>query len=110
MEKRHERTLSDLKKLKEIKDQEFELYAKRLKIKKECPCLDRRPQMVETLAFEYTPRSVCPVCQKDIDDLTLEEKIACFKEHFKESSFSEEEYLEMAKDGGYNLPQSYWEK
>jgi len=105
----HERTESDLKRLKEIEDTKWELYEESRKIKADCQHHDYVPKIVETLAYEYTPRSVCIVCGSEQSTLTLEEKIACFKEFFdygdeEECFYTEEQFLKMAQDGGYNLP------
>jgi len=112
----HERTESDLKRLEKIEDTRWELYEESRKIKAACLHHDYAPKIVETLAYEYTPRAVCVVCGEEKSTLTLEEKIACFKEFFdfgdeEECFYTEEQFLKMAQDGGYNLPRpSFYNK
>jgi len=105
---RHERTVKDLVRLTELTDQISALYKEMKLIKSSCPCHDLEPKIVETLAYEYTPRGVCIVCGSEKDNLTLEQKIACFKDYFPEDEdgprYTDEEFLKMAQDGGFNLP------
>jgi len=105
----HKRTESDLKRLKEIEDIECKLYKESKKIKDTCSHHDYAPKIVETFAYEFTPRAVCIVCGVERGTLTLEEKISCFKKFFdfgdeEECFYTEEQFLKMAQDGGYNLP------
>ena len=58
--------------------------------------------MTETFMHDVSPQRICVVCGKTKNDLTLEERVKAFKDHFDGYSFSEEEILEMAKDGGHN--------
>ena len=112
---RHEKTLADLKRFKEIEDNIWELHQESQSIKSNCPHHDIEPKMVETLSFEYTPRGVCVVCGDQRNDLSLAQKIACFKEYFdygdeEECFYTEEELLKMAEAGGYNLPRPGFKK
>lgn len=114
-DKRHEKTIADLKRFKEIDDQIWALHQESQSIKSNCPHFDREPRIVETLAFEYTPRAVCVVCGDQKNDLSLAQKISCFKEYFdygddEECFYTEEELLKMAEDGGYNLPRPGFKK
>jgi len=104
----NERTIADLKRLKEIEDTKWKLYEESKKIKDNCPHHDYFSKITETLAYEYTPRAVCIVCGDEKSSLTLEEKISCFKEFFDygddDCSYTDEQFLKMAQDGGYNSP------
>jgi len=53
---------------------------------------------------------VCVVCGEERSDLTIDQKISCFKEFFQDGEddedcyYSDEKIKEMAEAGGYNMP------
>lgn len=102
------RTISDLKKLRIIKDRLMDLRLESLRIKDECPCLDYEARSLETLAFEITPKAICPVCEKvSKHELSLQEKIDCLKQSLDcgdDTTYTEEDYKVMAVEGGFNFP------
>ena len=103
-----ERTEKDINKLKEIDTKIWELHDEERKIKQECPCLDYVPKIEETLAWEITPVSVCPVCNKRNGELTLEEKFEVLTKYFDygddDSFYNEDQLKKIAEKGGMNLP------
>ncbi len=108
------RTIEDLNELRKIDEAEDQLYTRKKSIKEKCPCLDYVPTIIETLAFEVSPKAVCPVCKKVLDkDLSLNEKIECLKKYFDygedidEPHYSEETIKEIAIKGGYNYPRFF---
>ena len=101
-----EKTKKDLKRFKEIEQIRSNLYSEKCQIKLDCPCLDSVAVIEETFSFEITPKSVCPVCNKDNGDLSLEEKKDCLRKHFTYDDsipLSEKWLTKIAKAGGCNL-------
>ena len=103
------RTELDLKRLKEIDKEEDNLYQEAKNIKDSCQCYDYVVKIEETLAFEVTPKGICPVCGTENWELTLEEKIDCLKEYLNfgdedECFYSEEQIKNFAMKGGMNYP------
>ena len=108
---RHEKTIKDLERLQDLCDRSKALYKESQEIKNSCPCFDLEPKIVETLAYEYTPRGVCVVCGTEKNNLTVEQKFACLKDHLnygededEDGFYSDAAILKMAQDGGYNTP------
>jgi len=104
----HERTKSDLDRLAEIDKEEDKLYQEAKSIKDKCPCYDYVAKIEETLAFEVTPKGICPVCGIENWELSLEEKIACLKDYLnfgdEEDFYSEEQLKDFAIKGGMDYP------
>ena len=105
----HFKTIHDLKILKEIDAKIMKLSKEARDLKKSCEHQDFESKLIETLAFEYTPRNVCVVCGHTRSDLTVEEKFLCIKEFFAEFEddgvpyHSDKVLRVMAEDGGFNL-------
>lgn len=111
VKQRHEKTIKDLERLQDLCDQSRALYKESQEIKNSCPCYDLEPKIVETLAYEYTPRGVCVVCGSEKNNLTVEQKFACLKDYLVDEEddaedviYSDAEILSMAQKGGYNTP------
>lgn len=106
--KMKERTEKDLKRLKDIDKQIWDLHDEERKIKQECSCLDYIPKVEETFAWEVTPLAICPVCGKRNGELTLEEKTEALKKFLdygeEDCFYTEEQMKEFAERGGMNFP------
>ena len=99
------RTTLDLRRLEEIRIARSKLYDEKILIKKNCPCHDYVASIEETLAFDITPQSICPVCKKPNGELTLDEKIECLREYYaydEDAAIDEESLRRIAVAGGAN--------
>jgi len=105
-----EKTKKDLKRLKEIQAESFKLFIEKKEIEDNCLHLDSKVALVETFAYEFTPKKVCVVCNKVIRDAepTEEEVRKVFYDFFSEGeeelSISEEKLSEIVAQRGYNFP------
>lgn len=103
------RTEQDLKRLKEIDKERWNLYLEAKDIKDKCQCYDYEAKIEETLAFEVTPKGICPVCGIENWTLSLEEKIECLKKYLnfgddEDCFYTEEQITDYAIKGGMNYP------
>ena len=104
----HPRTISDLKRLGEISNEEQKLYKESKEIKENCVHQDYVLSIEETMAFEFTPLKVCVVCRSRKGYISLEDKITCLRDFFtydgdEKCSYTDDKLLEIAKKGGINL-------
>lgn len=98
-------TMNDLEKLKDFKNDISSLQDKIRHIKDNCKHeYISEPVYIETLAFEFTPKRKCKVCDTILDiPITEEEKIQLLKTWYIESELTiSEEEIQKKKDG-FNL-------
>lgn len=89
----------------------YDLQREVREMRKKCPHEQKAVKLVETFAFEYTPRYQCAVCGEDLrDEVSKEDVKKCYKEEWfafiEERELSEEELEEYFQKHprGFNLP------
>jgi hypothetical protein len=79
------RTQADLAELSRLDDEIAKLQGARRALFAQCPHLDYKPELIETLSFDLTPRPLCVVCGVPLShELTEAQKKSLWVAYYKD--------------------------